>query len=91
MRRFAVLVSTSLLIALAAGAAFAQAPAPATSFNLPPGIAFPMCDATRTDQCLQLGQNSDLDKRVDQLFPKCAKMGDPKRKGACVNGEMAKR
>ncbi|HUN45726.1 MAG TPA: hypothetical protein VMU85_04365 [Stellaceae bacterium] len=89
MRRFPVLASGALLLALAAGAAFAQAPA--TSFNLPPGIAFPMCDGTRTDQCLQLGQNTDLDKRVDQLFPKCAKMGDPKRKGACVNAAMEKR
>jgi hypothetical protein len=90
MRTFLAAAVGSLTIVLGAGAALAQA-APPTQFNLPPGISFPMCDATRTDQCLQLGQNSDLDRRVDQLFPKCAKMGDPRRKGACVNGEMAKR
>ena len=89
MGRIHVVALAGLVLGVSGGA-LAQTPAPATSFNLPPGIAFPMCDATRTDECLQLGQNTDLDKRVDQLFPKCAKMGDPKRKGACVNAAMAK-
>ncbi len=90
MRIFLSVAMSSLTLALGASVALAQTTPPAP-LNLPPGISFPMCDAAHTDQCLQLGQNTDLDHRVDQLFPKCAKMGDPKRKGACVNGEMAKR
>jgi hypothetical protein len=79
-----------LALALSASAALAQA-GQQPALNLPPGISFPMCDGTHSDQCLQLGQNSDLDRRVDQLYPQCAKLGDPRRKGACVNAAMAKR
>jgi hypothetical protein len=90
MRLFLAAAAVSLVLALGAGSAFAQA-GQQPALNLPPGISFPMCDGAHSDQCLQLGQNSDLDRRVDQLYPQCAKLGDPRRKGACVNAAMAKR
>jgi len=90
MRMFVVAAAGALVLALGASAVVAQTAQPAP-LNLPPGIAFPMCDAAHTDQCLQLGENADLDRRVNQLYPQCAKLGDPKRKGACVNAAMAKR
>lgn len=90
MRIFFIAAAGSLALALGAGTVFAQTGQPAP-LNLPPGISFPMCDAAHSDQCLQLGQNADLDRKVNQLYPQCAKLGDPKHKGACVNAAMAKR
>jgi len=79
-----VLASTLVVAALGLGAnAMAASPTPA-------GMSYPVCDRTHTDSCLQLGQNAQLDRQLNQSYPGCAKVKGKEQKAACINGAVTK-
>ena len=72
------------IAALGIGAnAVAASPAPAA-------MKYPVCDRTHTDSCLQLGQNAQLDRQLNQSYPNCAKLRGREQKAACINNAIAK-
>ena len=53
--------------------------------NLPGGLDYPVCDRAHSDQCLQLGQNTSVDRQLFQAYPQCEKMKGKLERGACIN------
>ena len=58
-----LLASALVVAALGLGAnAMAASPTPA-------GMSYPVCDRAHKDSCLQLGQNAQLDRQLNQSYP----------------------
>ncbi|HEV3177502.1 MAG TPA: hypothetical protein VGZ72_16025 [Stellaceae bacterium] len=53
--------------------------------NLPGGLDYPVCDRAHSDQCLQLGQNTSVDRQLFRAYPQCEKMKGKLERGACIN------
>ncbi len=84
MKRLLIPVLAAAFVSVGGFATLAQTAKPAT-----PPVNLPICDRTHADECLQLGQNRELDRQIDQAYPKCARLSGA-RKAGCVNQAMAK-
>jgi hypothetical protein len=56
-------------------------PAQRSSSNL----AFPVCDATHTNHCIELGTHAWLDRETNARYPVCAHIKNLQDKAACIN------
>lgn len=74
-----VLATMTAVLALGFGGAAVAAT------NLPGGLDYPVCDRTHSDQCLQLGQNASVDRRLFRAYPQCEKMKGKLECGTCIN------
>ena len=69
---------TALFVLGVGGGALAAA-------NLPGGLDYAVCDRTHSDNCLQLGQNTSVDRQLFKAYPQCQKMKGKLARGACIN------
>ncbi|HUC62790.1 MAG TPA: hypothetical protein VMF53_12630 [Alphaproteobacteria bacterium] len=76
-----------LFLASLVGAALFAAPA---AFGAevhpahPAKLAYPVCDATHKDHCIELGKYAFIDKLAVRDYPQCARIESVDRRAACI-------
>ena len=85
MRSLSTVVFAFLL--LVSGASLAQSPQSQASVGngRPADIQRPVCDRTHTDECIELGQNAQLDRELRNAYPQCARVSGIEQRAACFN------
>jgi len=75
------------IVLIVSGAALAQSPQTQASVGSgkPADIQRPVCDRTHTDECIELGQNAQLDRQLRDTYPQCARVAGIEQRAACFN------